>query len=371
VAAAGAGDDFSNNLLTDLAPLVTPPSGNLFGEQVAKQFLSQSMGWVDSIIFAMAPLGIITGIVSAIRVGGPSWLKAVIGHAREGTGVVEVELMSSTSDDVCELWNGKGIVRILGRSDVLELIYIKSLDEVPAGSGIYDFREAMRKGILKRTTPGRSEDQLENLPLDSSPNVSLNVGGQRVSDIELKIVAVVGTLLQGGVVAFAGVAVLHPRWSTMFSKHDQLTVAPFAFPTMAVGTFALVVGMFLCAHIVDGSTVEDRWEITDPRANLAWLQKGGKINDQQFESNNRPFIITSRKDFGAHPEKLTVLATAISLCGFAVMFLGLRGLHWSVTMAQLSTTAIMAGFRALVRRNMVHEPDYAKIDDGYELEWMS
>lgn len=51
-AAADSGDDFSNNLFSDLAPLLT-----LFGEQVAKQFLSQSMGWADNIIFAVAPLG--------------------------------------------------------------------------------------------------------------------------------------------------------------------------------------------------------------------------------------------------------------------------------------------------------------------------
>lgn len=51
-AAADGGDDFSNNLFSDLAPLLT-----LFGEQVAMQFLSQSMGWADNIIFAVAPLG--------------------------------------------------------------------------------------------------------------------------------------------------------------------------------------------------------------------------------------------------------------------------------------------------------------------------
>lgn len=45
------------------------------------QFMSQSMGWADDIILAMAPLGIITAIVAAIRVGGPSWLK---GGCREG-----------------------------------------------------------------------------------------------------------------------------------------------------------------------------------------------------------------------------------------------------------------------------------------------
>src|ERR1700721_1687090 len=97
--ASDNGDEFSNNLFSDLAPLLT-----LFGEQVSKQFLSQSLGWADNIIFAMCPLGIITAVVAAIRVGGPRWLRALIGRARESRGAAEVELMSSTSDEVCELW---------------------------------------------------------------------------------------------------------------------------------------------------------------------------------------------------------------------------------------------------------------------------
>ncbi|ERF70464.1 hypothetical protein EPUS_04742 [Endocarpon pusillum Z07020] len=103
-------DYFSNNLFSDLAPILA-----LFGEQVAKQFMSQSMGWADNVVFAMAPLGIITAIVGAIRVGGPAWLKAIIGRARENRAAAEVELMSSTSPDVCELWNGQTIVRMMGR----------------------------------------------------------------------------------------------------------------------------------------------------------------------------------------------------------------------------------------------------------------
>jgi len=43
----------------------------------------------------MAPLGIITAIVGAIRVGGPDWLKAIVGRARETRASAEVELMSS------------------------------------------------------------------------------------------------------------------------------------------------------------------------------------------------------------------------------------------------------------------------------------
>ena len=98
LASADDGDDFSNNLFSDLAPILA-----LFGEQVARQFMSQSMGWADNIMFAIAPLGVITAIVGAIRVAGPPFLKVIVGRARENRAAAEVDLMSSTSHDVCEL----------------------------------------------------------------------------------------------------------------------------------------------------------------------------------------------------------------------------------------------------------------------------
>ncbi|PGH10896.1 hypothetical protein AJ80_07339 [Polytolypa hystricis UAMH7299] len=51
----------------------------------------------------MGPLGIITIVVSAIRVGGVGALKALIGRARESRATAEQELLTSTSDNVCEL----------------------------------------------------------------------------------------------------------------------------------------------------------------------------------------------------------------------------------------------------------------------------
>ena len=45
------GEDFSNNLFSDLAPILA-----LFGEQVAKQFMAGSLGWSDNILFAMVVL---------------------------------------------------------------------------------------------------------------------------------------------------------------------------------------------------------------------------------------------------------------------------------------------------------------------------
>lgn len=149
--AADAGDEFINNFVTDLAPLLA-----LFGERVATQFMSESFTIADSIIFAVAPLGIMTAMVGAIRVGGPNEFRAIIGRAKESRSTVELELMSSTSTEVCELWNGDGIVRVLGRS-IIELIYVVPDDDNPNISeqtalqmwqddlGIYGFDSALNQ----------------------------------------------------------------------------------------------------------------------------------------------------------------------------------------------------------------------------------
>lgn len=126
----------------------------LFGERVTTQFISQALGWADNIIIAMVPLGIVTIIVSAIRVGGPVWLKAIVGRAMENRAAAEVELMSSTSHEVSELWNGQKIVRVAGQAPIVEFICLLS-----------------RKDESNDTTPQSSEPQ--NIETASFEAISL------------------------------------------------------------------------------------------------------------------------------------------------------------------------------------------------------
>lgn len=88
------------------------------------QFMSQAIGLADCVVLAMAPLGILTIIVSAIRVGGPPLLKAIIGRARENLSIAEIDLMSSTSEEVCELWNGFNVVRCPGKANIWQFICV-------------------------------------------------------------------------------------------------------------------------------------------------------------------------------------------------------------------------------------------------------
>ncbi|KAI4660850.1 uncharacterized protein J4E79_005418 [Alternaria viburni] len=157
------GEEFINNLGSDLAPLLT-----LFGEQVTKQFLSMSLGWADHILLAVGPLGIITTVVSAIRVSNVRVLKAIIGRAREKLATAELELLSSTSDATSELWTEEGIVRQPGHATILELVayrcksreMITNQDGIdlglPGEIHIGNLSEAYNVGVLRPSPEGPS-----------------------------------------------------------------------------------------------------------------------------------------------------------------------------------------------------------------------
>ncbi|KAI5850854.1 hypothetical protein BZA05DRAFT_353744 [Tricharina praecox] len=385
VAAADDGDDMSNNLFSDLAPLLT-----LFGEQFAKQYLSQSMNWLDNVIFAMAPLGIITAIVGAIRVGGPSWLKALIGRARENRATVEVELMSSTSHEVCELWNGQGIIRTMGRPEIKQIIYLKSADGTDTGEtfGLHTVESAMQAGHLEARAP-----DLNNVRLASNiggpqaaPSISLNLhGGNKVS--ELYAAAICGLVLQVGVLFYCGALVYLPA---LLEKLPKDGVGSWPFPVLATGTIALFIGMFLCSGIVEKSTKETAFmlkhhdDTPQPETvRILWLQTSHIVSDQTFDSfvifgkHESDRILTSRRDNDLDPqwiasfENVTVFGTSFGLAGFVLQFQGLRGMNWSASIAQLIAVSLMTVWRAWLRRYLTETPIPRQVPAQHEMDWLA
>ena len=354
--------------------------------------MSQSMSERENLIFACAPLGIVTAMSAAIRVGGPRNLLALIGRARESRAVVEVELMSSTSADVCELWDGQGVVRVLGPSPVIELYYLEPGCERRASNnndhGIWNFKGAVSAGLLKRSATSRRPGS------EGGPNIGLNLSSQPVSGAELACFAWTSLVLQAGVIVFAGTGAYLPTWKKKFEK-DGKGYEKHAFPLMACGTVALVVGMFICCHIVERSTTEDTWVIkrqdnevipdepeSRDKVRVAWLQKGGEVNDQHFKSyilrrgkessGDQLRVRTSHREISSRGRPgLTIFAVTISLTGFVMQFVGLRGMAWQVTIAQLAATGAMTVIRARARRNLVHKPKAKVAESGYELDAMA
>ncbi|KAI6774838.1 hypothetical protein HG530_001596 [Fusarium avenaceum] len=447
----------------------------------------------------MGPLGIITTIVSAIRVDGPPWLKAIIGRSRENLSAAEMELMSSTSNETCELWNGSDVVRCQGVAPVTEFICLvpKERGENIERIRFMDLTEAIDKGLVNKQDPNRpgafdrlwthcgwpqwgggnkpakrrnvlrrnwsrpkpadeeastsiplenvgQEDSFDSSPIQppttapentpelvvlrntstQAPNITLNRNHKAIEG-QLLVAACFGIILQLGVLVYFAFITYYP--TIKFKKNDK-DVVGYAFPLASGGTVFLVLGMLLCAHVVDHSTEEERYEPSkDHMIRMIWLQEKQTISDQVFHlfalfpRRSTQVITTSqRKKKGRtpqedeqeasmssgfedkaqkghstvrhrvrrlrvsqtektiHPEKqekasinLCVIATLVCLMGFLVQFIGLRAMHWSASVGQLVAVIIMTIIRAWIRRGFTARMDARELRNGFELDGLA
>ncbi|KAF2181053.1 hypothetical protein K469DRAFT_590132 [Zopfia rhizophila CBS 207.26] len=403
---AGDGwDDFANNLATDLAPIL-----QLFGEQATKQFLSESTGILDNIILAMAPLGILTAVVSVIRVCGGPRLRAFIGRAQEGAGVAETELCSSTGRDVCEMYQNGAITRVFGRPKLLEIVHDPQNETLYQTSGpesetcgIYTFPEyqkssqgrkewkVKRKGDWEGG-PTQDDSKLEEVvkhetsdEFAPNPNLLLNIGFRKPPEWMLQGAAVFGVLLQSAVLAFAVVVTKHLRL-----KKDNKIPPPWAMELTIMGTVLLCCGMLACSFLIEKSTMErtfERRNLKSRASTIFWVQPGGQIiGDQSFDafahsdskSALREYVSSWRKPVTRLDSRLTGIAVFITMTGFVLQFVGLRGMHSTVSVFQLGAVLVMSIIRAALRTQRLEGKDNhilrhssaARIQ-GHELDWLA
>ncbi|EFR01503.1 ankyrin repeat domain-containing protein 28 [Nannizzia gypsea CBS 118893] len=392
-------NEFSNNLATDLAPLIS-----LFGEAPTKQYLSECLTKTDIIIFSMAPLGIITTVVSAIRVCGTPSLRAFIGRAQEGAGNAEAELCSSTSREVCELYNNGGIARVFGRPKLLEIVHDPNAtieDFYPehpdshAVAGIYLFKDYLKKDNQEwREVDKRPGDEENESSLDDNdtkdprfainPNLSLNVGIKQGSRHWFTAAAILGALLQSGVLVWAAIA----RYKFNDVKRDLQDT--YAIPLAVIGTFLLCFGTGLCANLIESSTKERVFE-RNPKENgasasrLYWVQPGTQfVGDQAFDSfaythsegEFTRYITSWKTGKGKYNGVGVWVAISCTSLGFLLQFLGLRACHSSVAVAQLGVTLVMSVVRSMLRANRLSDEEVYLVDSpdlykGHELDWLA
>ncbi|KAL4726710.1 hypothetical protein ACLX1H_005599 [Fusarium chlamydosporum] len=377
---------------------------SLFGERVTMQFMSQALGWADCLALAMAPLGIITILVSAIRVGGPKWLKAIIGRAKENTAAAEMELMSSASPEVCELYNGDGIVRCQGTAPVWEFICIcpQGYDHAAPDHGLKLEYMTLEKAIEAKLLTEHKNDTQSSLSLSNflarrfqSNNRPANRGRARTAELAnetttnsheragIRFTALLGTLLQGGVLAFFGVISYHAEVKPDFQKDGKPTER-FAFPLATAGTLLLVLGMFVCALVVESSTVETLYTANHGSTLLmCWLQQGQTVSDQVFDSyaisQSRPCSVITKSARGkdlrnehregpnSTMEIATISGVAVGLAGFVIQFIGLRAMNSAASLAQLGAVGIMTICRALVRPGFATSFEKTRLLPSFEL----
>ncbi|KAJ6009274.1 hypothetical protein N7522_004290 [Penicillium canescens] len=350
--AADNWDDFTNNLATDLAPLIT-----LFGERLTKQFLSESISILDNVIFALSPLGVLTAVVSVIRICGGSSIRAFVGRAQEGPAEAEIELLPCISESTAELFNEGGITRVFGRPQIVEIVAWEDIDPKNGEKSVKigTLREALREGAWTCRGEGLP-DALSELDI---PNLSLNKGIKRRDQFWFYFAAILGVALQIATIGFAVITVfIFPQ---TFKKDDK-AAAPYAFPFYILGTTLLFFGMFFCAFIMERSSKEYSLQ-PEKASKIYWLQPGDqKVGDQVFSAflavNEGPesatttdlSYIKSIRDRGFGGKYFEIYSTlASTLLGFIFQFVGLRGLHASVILAQLGSTFLMSIIRTTLR----------------------
>ncbi|KAE8357791.1 hypothetical protein BDV27DRAFT_151028 [Aspergillus caelatus] len=223
-------------------------------------------------------------VVSAIRVCGNASLRAFIGRAQEGPGEAEHELLSCVSETTAELFNNGGISRVFGRPRLLEVVVWKDKDPVTKEDcwKTGTLRDALLQGSWTANDAGlKLFDKDYPLPELEIPNLSLNKGIARRSQGWFYCAAVVGFVLQIGVLAYSAVTVL--IYPDQFQKDEQ-PVESYALPLFLIGTICLCTGMFLCAFIIERSSKELYFRSVKP-SKIYWLQPGGQnVGDQVFDS---------------------------------------------------------------------------------------
>lgn len=306
----------------------------LFGDRFATQYMSQTLVWPDHVILAMAPLGILAAAMGAIRVGGPVWLRALLGRARETRAAVELELMSSTSHEVCELFNGRHIVRCLGKPLLAQFLCFK----ISGKYQIHTLKTAVESGLLRpHSTPAScitfigklstdlqanirteltgpfisSHDQVGDpetgpkndllyeaaksyLSSSAAPNMALNLSD--CSSVKhgrkLFLLSLLSTLVQVAVLVVSALSVHYAPMTSLVGEE----VTSHGFPVFVTGTVCLVMGMMLCSWTIDGGTSELAWSRTeknektdnddddDDKIGVIWIQKSQTVSDQTFPS---------------------------------------------------------------------------------------
>lgn len=215
-----------------------------------------------------------------------------------------------------------------------------------------------------------------------APNISLNVQNTH-HRTWIRLVATIGIILQSAVMIFFGL-MTHPRFQSRFQRDDK-PVATHAAPMAITGTGFLVLGMIICGHVIEASTVETSYRTTEKfEIWMYWVQQEQNVADRVFNSfvtspsTPRSVVTMSRRKHG-HAKVFgfsiirikTTVGVLVGLIGFVVQFIGLRAMNSWATLAQLIAIAIMTFLRAIVRPGFTKSFEKAKLLPGFELDWLA
>ncbi|KAL4744274.1 hypothetical protein BDW72DRAFT_212923 [Aspergillus terricola var. indicus] len=374
-------DSTTKNFISGVTVLIS-----LFGRDATNRFLSQSVSIFDWLIFALAPLGVPTAIIAVIRTSQMQFLKRMVGLAEDKVSDVEKDLMSSTSDEVSEIWDGEKVVRVIRPSTVSELFFTGlNGNAVEEPYGIYSSQEAKcRDGVLETKhewTVDHDNAELQDWDKHPESQPTINSRGDKVYPPNLMLnlgpynrlpslwtTTILGIFLEAAVLMVASLTTFHPTLAQCFKSRD------WPFYLFAIGAALLFVGLVACAAAIDGATQDVIWKPRCPNVTVMWLQRGSDTDGNisyVIAKRIKTDFITSHRPHGVQPfVKFSPLIISSITIGFLMQAIGLSTMHWPPQVIQFIATIVMFVCRSYLRRQ--DSPDRVKkIQTGCCEDWIA
>ncbi|KAF4945391.1 hypothetical protein FGADI_11993 [Fusarium gaditjirri] len=419
---AAAGDDeedntdFLLNVFSDIGPILA-----LFGEQFARQFLSESFTWDDHVTLPAGIVRIMGTPLIAQLVICPNRFPAPRAAAfDESCGIHTLE--SATNDGTMY----KKVYR--GHADINPCSWFRS--KLYSLQNVHSQVERTRLQDVSKDYPD-GWGTWESL---RAPNLQLNIPlGKSLEKLQsrlTRVAAIIAVMLQVSLLIIA-VATVH-----FISGFDP---QPWGLPCYLIGSTFLVIGMMACSIAIEKSTAEFTWHLlgnnktfgnaeetpasrcntnniekgevhSEQQFRLIWVQREQQVSDQDFGSfvisgGEKSHIMTSSRredletmDLKKTPGSKTSESTQVSIkgehkgrpvsgilqlgtlpfvavlaggLGFTVQFIGLRGLPWPCAVSQIGAIIVMAIIRALIRRRLAEPLENCSVLPGYELDFLA
>ncbi|KAL2859420.1 hypothetical protein BJX68DRAFT_252352 [Aspergillus pseudodeflectus] len=374
-------DSTTKNFISGVTVLIS-----LFGRDATNRFLSQSVSIFDWLIFALAPLGVPTAIIAVIRTSQMQFLKRMVGLAEDKVSDVEKDLLSSTSDEVSEIWDGEKVVRVIHPSTVSELFFTGlNANGMEEPYGIYSSQDAKcRDGVLETKhewTVDHANTELQlwdkhpesQSTIDSTddkvypPNMMLNLGPYNRLP-SLWTTTILGIFLEAVVLIVASLTTFYPTLAQCFKSRD------WPFYVFAIGGALLFIGLVACAAGIDGATRDVIWKPRCPNVTVMWLQRGSDADGNTsyvITKRIKTDFITSHRPYGVQPHvKFSPLIISLITIGFLMQAIGLSTMHWPPQVIQFIATIVMFVCRSYLRGQ--DSPDRAKkIQTGCCEDWIA
>lgn len=240
-------------------------------------------------------------------------------RARESRADAEKEFLPSTSDEVCELWNGRDVVRVVEKPKGLVDLVVADLDiTTPTTAGrarptkrIFNISQAFEEDL----EPKLFEDTLRSpsdidIIANTASNLSLNVEGAVIKKQELWFWALAGLIVHLFTLAFPAIATYHFKWT----RKGGAKVPVYAYECFLSGSIALMFGLLGCSsYVIHASTTETtfRPKIANGKTPIEQVLRL-QFKSQGDSEDSRSYAILNRPKQSSCPENMTIQTSRLS-----------------------------------------------------------